>query len=146
MTMGKLRTFSLSLMAGAFLAGCQSQQATVPEIKVAKVEPNPAPKPKPEPKPVAKPISLNGSWVPTDEATKGVYVATFRNNQFLSKAPEGAILAKGNYKVGANGKVKLNFVGAVTKRKSEANCDLKGTTRLQCVLTTGSSFNLQKTT
>lgn len=96
-------------------------------------------------KPAADPNSLNGQWIPTDEAAKGVYVATFRDNVFVSKSPsDGKVLAKGNYTVQSESQVKLQFEGAATKTVVNADCQRPTPTTLYCVPSIGSPFNLQR--
>lgn len=91
--------------------------------------------------------ALNGQWIPTDEAAKGVYVATFRDNVFVSKSPsDGKILAKGSYRIEGESQVKLQFEGAATKTVVNADCQRPTPTTLYCVPSIGSPFNLQRQT
>ena len=88
--------------------------------------------------------ALNGSWVPTDEASRGVYVAEFRDGVFVSRSPgSDDALARGSYNV-AGDNVNLNFVGAVSQTEVNATCQRRTATTLYCVPTVGSPFNLQR--
>lgn len=133
-----------SLSALAFLAGCQST-STGPNTGI-NVQPAPKPAPKPEVKPVAKPeAALNGRWVPTDEATRGVYVAEFRDGVFVSRSPKTQKpLAKGSYSIASDTVVNLKFVGAATQTAVEAKCERRTSTTMYCVPTIGSPFNLAR--
>jgi len=123
-----------SLAMGLFAAGCQS----TPNFGGFNT------KPKPAPAVVPKVENISGSWIPTDAAAKGVYVATFQDGSFISKSPkDGKILAKGTYTL-TEKNVALKFVGAATGTAVDASCDRKTATTLYCVPTVGSPFNLQK--
>jgi hypothetical protein len=89
---------------------------------------------------------LNGTWLPTDAAAKGVYEAEFKNGVFISRSPStDKPLAKGNYKIVSNKEIALEFVGAATNKVVRAKCDRQSTDTLYCVPTVGSPFNLKRT-
>ena len=88
---------------------------------------------------------LNGVWLPTDEAAKGVYEAEFNNGIFISHSPTtNKPLAKGNYKVVSEKQIDLEFVGAATNTAVQAKCDRLTTDTMYCVPTVGSPFNLKR--
>lgn len=89
--------------------------------------------------------AINGRWQPTDAATQGVYVAEFRDGVFVSRSPAtGNPLAKGSYKVTADDRVELDFVGATTQTRVTAICQRTTPDTLFCQPSTGSPFNLQR--
>lgn len=131
--MRKLGYFAILSVAGIALASCQSPGTRGPDLSLAK------------PAPTTNTDGLNGQWIPTDEAAKGVYVATFRDNVFVSKSPtNGKILAKGSYTSASDTLVKLTFEGAATKTVVNADCQRTAPEKLYCVPSIGSPFNLQK--
>ncbi|MEP0941279.1 MAG: hypothetical protein ABJH63_18225 [Rhizobiaceae bacterium] len=88
---------------------------------------------------------LNGVWLPTDEAAKGVYEAEFKDGIFVSRSPTtNKNLAKGNYKVVSDKQVDLEFVGAATNTAVKAKCDRLTDSTMYCVPTVGSPFNLKR--
>ena len=129
-----LRSILFSAAAGVILASCQ----TAPQL--GSLTPKPAGN-------AANPAQndlVAGNWIPTDEAAKGIYVATFKDGNFISKSPsDGKILAKGSYTQTAD-KPKLKFVGAATGTAVDADCERKTPTTLHCVPSIGSPFNLAK--
>lgn len=134
------------VLAGAFsafavLVGCQSTTPNTPNSGI-----NLRPAPQPEVQPEIKPgAALNGRWVPTDEATRGVYVAEFRDGVFVSRSPTTQKpLAKGSYTIASDTQVDLKFVGAATKTAVEAKCERRTPTTMYCVPTIGSPFNLAR--
>lgn len=143
MTTQNSRIIITALATAAFLAGCQSNKAVAPEVAIA-------PTPKPEPtveKPAPAPVvaGIDGTWVPTDDATKGAYVAIFKQGRFLSKGTNGGpILAKGSYSGLTNESVSLKFVGAASGTNQSAQCERRTPTQLYCVQPSGSAFNLRK--
>ena len=89
---------------------------------------------------------LNGTWLPTDDAAKGVYVAEFKNGVFVSRSPTtNKPLAKGNYKIVSDKAIDLEFVGAATNTAVKAKCDRPTSDTMYCVPTVGSPFNLKRT-
>ncbi len=132
--------FSLSAAAAAFvLSACQGiTPRNQQPVQVAIATPPPtATLPAPN-------AALNGQWMPTDEASRGVYVAEFRDGVFVSRSPgSDDALARGSYNV-AGDNVNLNFVGAVSKTEVNATCQRRTATTLYCVPTVGSPFNLQR--
>ncbi|MEP1207581.1 MAG: hypothetical protein ABJM29_03530 [Rhizobiaceae bacterium] len=89
---------------------------------------------------------LNGTWLPTDEAAKGVYEAEFKNGVFISRSPStNKSLAKGKYVVVSEKQVDLEFVGAATNTAVKAKCDRLTNNTMYCVPTIGSPFNLKRT-
>jgi len=132
--MFKLRSTFFPILAGIALASCQTATPNLPSLK-------PAAKPVPA---AAAPDLVSGQWIPTDEASKGIYVATFKDGNFISKSPkDGKILAKGSYTQQAE-KLMLKFVGAATGTVVNASCERKSPTALYCVPSVGSPFNLAK--
>ena len=137
--MRNLRTPLIFLAVGGVLAGCQSTNPGFPGTN--------SPPPPTQPTAPGPVVAIDGTWIPTDEAAKGVYVATFKGGVFVSKSPSsGKILAKGSYTIPSSTKVALKFEGAATKTVVDADCDLRTATTLYCVPSIGSPFNLQKTT
>lgn len=132
-----------TLAAASLLSACQSARLSTPQTNVA-VKPAPNPE-------ALKPAensnaALNGKWIPTDEAAKGVYVAEFRNGVFVSRSPTtNKPLAKGSYSVVSDTSVDLKFVGAATKTAVEAKCDRQTPSTMYCTPSIGSPFNLRRT-
>jgi hypothetical protein len=88
---------------------------------------------------------LNGVWLPTDDAAKGVYEAEFKDGIFVSRSPTtNKPLAKGNYKVVSDKQIDLEFVGAATNTAVQAKCDRLTEDTMYCVPTVGSPFNLKR--
>ena len=137
---GLMRFTILASAAGAalLLSACQgiTPRGQQP-VQVAVATPPPAAAPSAN-------AALNGRWVPTDEASRGVYVAEFRDGVFVSRSPgSDDALARGSYTV-AGDSVDLNFVGAVSQTEVNATCQRRTATALYCVPTVGSPFNLQR--
>ena len=89
---------------------------------------------------------LNGTWLPTDEAARGVYEAEFKNGVFVSRSPStNKPLAKGNYKIVSDKLIDLEFIGAATNTAVKAKCDRLTDNTMYCVPTVGSPFNLKRT-
>ncbi len=128
------------LTAALALSACQGiTPASQQPVQVAIATPPPAAAPAPSAN-----AALNGQWVPTDEASRGVYVAEFRDGVFVSRSPgSNDALARGSYNV-AGDSVNLNFVGAVSRTEVNATCQRRTATALYCVPTVGSPFNLQR--
>jgi len=124
------------------LAGCQSFGSRLPAAS-----PQPAPTPVASAPSATPNAGINGTWVPTDAAVKGVYVAQFRNGVFVSTSPKtNQPLAKGKYSITAENNIQLEFVGAATNTVVKAKCERPAPTTLYCVPTIGSPFTLQRTT
>ncbi len=88
---------------------------------------------------------LNGTWLPTDEAAKGVYVADFRDGEFVSRSPSSdKQLAIGKYVIVSDKVINLEFVGAATNTAVKAKCDRLSEDTMYCVPTVGSPFNLKR--
>lgn len=88
---------------------------------------------------------LNGTWLPTDQAARGVYEAEFKDGIFVSRSPTtNKPLAKGNYKIVSDKVIDLEFVGAATNTAVKAKCDRLTENTMYCVPTVGSPFNLQR--
>ena len=88
---------------------------------------------------------LNGTWLPTDEAARGVYEAEFKDGVFVSRSPStNKPLAKGNYKIVSEKQIDLEFVGAATNTAVKAKCDRLTEDTMYCVPTVGSPFNLKR--
>ena len=88
---------------------------------------------------------MNGVWLPTDAAAKGVYEAEFKDGVFISRSPTtNKPLAKGNYKVISDKQVDLEFVGAATNTAVQAKCERLTENTLYCVPTVNSPFNLKR--
>lgn len=134
-----MKHFEVALLlvaSGLVLASCKSSGNALSSGK-----PTVGLSPKP-----ADPNRIDGKWLPTDEGAKGVYVAEFRSGQFVSRSPKtNQPLAKGQYKVVSADSVELNFVGAATKTAVSAKCQRPTPSKLYCVPSIGSPFNLQKT-
>jgi len=89
---------------------------------------------------------LNGTWLPTDAAAKGVYVAEFKDGVFVSRSPTtNKPLAQGKYVIASEKQVDLEFVGAATNTAVKAKCDRLSSDTMYCVPTVGSPFNLKRT-
>ena len=89
--------------------------------------------------------ALNGVWLPTDAAAKGVYEAEFKDGIFISRSPStNKAVAKGNYKIISDKQVDLEFVGAATNTAVQAKCDRQTDDTMYCVPTVGSPFNLKR--
>ena len=117
------------------LASCQSSNSRTPNLGLSNSTPV-----------ATEPVGLNGTWIPTDEKAKGVYVATFRDSVFVSKSPKDQkVLAKGSYSIVSETAVKLQFEGAATKTVVNADCERKTTETLYCIPSIGSPFNLRRT-
>ena len=57
---------------------------------------------------------LNGTWLPTDQAARGVYEAEFKDGIFVSRSPTtNKPLAKGNYKIVSDKVIDLDEVSSV---------------------------------
>ena len=100
-------------------------------------------------RPVSKPnpLSVNGTWIPTDASTRGIYVAEFRDGVFVSTSPSTKKpLAKGKYTVLSQTEIDLEFVGAATQTAVKAKCERKTPETMYCVPTLGSPFNLSRQT
>ncbi len=88
---------------------------------------------------------LNGNWLPTDEAARGVYVAEFRDGVFVSRSPTtDKPLAKGKYSIVSDKKIDLEFIGAATNTAVKASCDRLTPDTMYCVPSVGSPFNLKR--
>ncbi|NKB50832.1 MAG: hypothetical protein GKR97_01185 [Rhizobiaceae bacterium] len=88
---------------------------------------------------------LNGTWLPTDEAAKGVYEADFKGGKFISRSPSGdKQLAIGKYVIVSEKVIDLEFVGAATNTAVKAKCDRLTDDTMYCVPTVGSPFNLKR--
>lgn len=118
-----------ALLAGLVLvAGCQTSG---PQLRPITTPPNP--------------LSINGTWIPTDANTRGIYVAEFKDGVFVSTSPSTQKpLAKGKYTVLSETLIDLEFVGAATQTAVQAKCERKTPQTLYCVPTLGSPFNLAK--
>ena len=89
--------------------------------------------------------ALNGKWLPTDAAARGVYEAEFRNGVFVSRSPESnKPLAKGSYRIISDKEFDLEFVGAATNTAVKAKCNRPTGDTMYCVPTVGSPFNLKR--
>ena len=130
-----------AVSAVALLAGCQSARLNTPQAEVTA-----APRPEAPPPAANTAAALNGKWIPTDEAARGVYVAEFRDGVFVSRSPKtNKPLAKGSYTVVSDQVVNLKFVGAATQTAVEAKCDRQTPSTMFCTPTIGSPFNLSRT-
>ncbi len=135
----RIRVLASAATAAIILTACQgitprSQQP----VQVAIATPQPVQTPQ------SANAALNGQWLPSDEASRGVYVAEFRDGVFVSRSPgSDDALARGSYNV-AGDSVNLNFVGAVSQTEVNATCQRRTATTLYCVPTVGSPFNLQR--
>ncbi len=90
--------------------------------------------------------TLNGTWLPTDAAARGVYEAEFRNGVFVSRSPStNKPLARGSYRVVTDTQIDLQFVGAATNTSVEAKCTRQSPDTMYCVPSVGSPFNLRRT-
>lgn len=90
--------------------------------------------------------TLNGTWLPTDAAARGVYEAEFRNGVFVSRSPStNKPLARGSYRVVSDKLIDLQFVGAATNTSVEAKCNRQTADTMYCVPSVGSPFNLRRT-
>lgn len=88
---------------------------------------------------------LNGKWLPTDAAARGVYEAEFRDGVFASRSPgNNKLLAKGSYRIISDKQIDLEFVGAATNTAVKAKCDRPTSNTMYCVPSVGSPFNLQR--
>ena len=89
--------------------------------------------------------ALNGKWLPTDEAARGVYEAEFKDGEFVSRNPNtNKPLAQGKYVIVSDKLVDLEFVGAATNTVVKAKCDRQTEDTMYCVPTVGSPFNLKR--
>lgn len=133
----------LGSIAGCLaLASCQSTSPVAPKVAV---KPQPRPAVAAAPAPVKKAIGINGKWIPTDSAARGIYVAEFRDGVFVSRSTStNKPLAKGSYKNLTEKSVDLNFVGAATKTAVQAKCERQTSSTLYCVPSLGSPFNLRR--
>ena len=138
--MKKLRFVALPLVGCLVLASCQSFGSRLPSR---------GPSAPTAPPPVATAQgsdAISGTWVPTDEKARGVYVAQFRDGVFVSTSPTTKKpLAKGRYVIVSDTSVKLDFVGAASGTAVQANCERQSETTLYCVPTLGSPFTLSRT-
>lgn len=125
---------TVALIALVAISGCQS-------VRFGGSQANQAPQ-----QAAVNPASaVNGRWEPTDDATRGVYVAEFRDGVFVSRSPEtGKPLARGSYRVPSDSLIELDFVGATTQTRVTATCQRSTPTTMFCQPSTGSPFNLRK--
>ncbi len=135
-----LRSVALPLIGCLILASCTSFGSRLPARSSS------GPAVAPPPGPAVGSDAISGTWVPTDEKARGVYVAQFRDGVFVSTSPTTKKpLAKGRYQIVSDTTVKLDFVGAASGTAVQANCERRSDTVLYCVPTLGSPFTLSRT-
>lgn len=89
-----------------------------------------------------KPV-LNGNWASSD----GVYVAEFRNGTFQAVANDtGGVISRGEYVALSPEQVRLNWVGLVSGKANQANCQKPAENRLDCTDSNGNTFSLLRNT
>ena len=130
--MRHIQLFLVCLSSVALLAACQMSSPRSKSGIEGSLIPNPS-------------AVLNGTWLPTDEAAKGVYEAEFRDGEFVSRSPSSnKQLAIGKYVIVSDKVINLEFVGAATNTAVKAKCDRLTEDTMYCVPTVGSPFNLKR--
>lgn len=137
-----LRPAIAALAAVMFVAGCQQAGFGRRPVQVAV-----APQPVAPVEPVGfTPAALNGTWKPSGGAAAGEYVAVFQDGRFVSRDPNNAdreaLLAQGTYTTTGTQQVNIDFVGVVSGRNVQADCNLATPQTLACTPTVGPPFTL----